>query len=67
MAHSVVELEEPDWEATFDVDPRAAQAMRNALVREVTDTADLVVPAHLPGLAHGRIVTFGDRRRFVTV
>jgi glyoxylase-like metal-dependent hydrolase (beta-lactamase superfamily II) len=67
VAHSVVELEEPDWEATFDVDPRAAQAMRNALVREVTDTADLVVPAHLPGLAHGRIVTFGDRRRFVTV
>jgi hypothetical protein len=41
--------------------------MRNALVREVTDTTDLVVPAHLPGLAHGRIVTFGDRRRFVTV
>ena len=57
VAHSVVELEEPDWEATFDVDPRAAQAMRNALVREVTDTTDLVVPAHLPGLAHGRIVT----------
>ena len=63
----MVELEEPDWEATFDVDPHAARAMRNSLVAEVTDTADLVVPAHLPGLAYGRIVTFEDRRRFVSV
>jgi hypothetical protein len=62
----VVELEEPDWEATFDVDPAAARAMRNALADEVADTTDLVAPAHLPGLALGRIVTFGDRRRFVT-
>lgn len=67
VAHSVVELEEPDWQATFDVDPAAARAMRNALAGEVADTGDVVVPAHLPGLAFGRLVTVGDRRRFVSV
>ncbi|GAA4917364.1 glyoxylase-like metal-dependent hydrolase (beta-lactamase superfamily II) [Actinomycetospora succinea] len=67
VAHSVVELEEPDWQATFDVDPLAAQAMRRRLADEVADTDDLVVPAHLPGLAWGRIVTFGETRRFVAV
>jgi glyoxylase-like metal-dependent hydrolase (beta-lactamase superfamily II) len=65
VAHSVVELAEPDWQATFDVDPAAAQAMRNRLVDEVTDTDDLAAAAHFPGLAFGRVVTFGERRRFV--
>lgn len=67
VAHSVVELEEPDWQAVFDVDPVAAQAMRKRIADEVTDTDDLVVPAHLPGLAFGRIVTVGGRRRFTVV
>jgi glyoxylase-like metal-dependent hydrolase (beta-lactamase superfamily II) len=67
VAHSVVELAEPDWQAVFDVDPLAAQAMRNRLVDEVADTADLVAPGHLPGLAFGRVVTVGERRRFVAV
>ena len=67
VAHSVVELAEPDWQATFDVDPAAAQAMRNRIVDEVTDTDDLVAAAHFPGLAFGRVVTFGARRRFTTV
>ncbi|HEY2195500.1 MAG TPA: MBL fold metallo-hydrolase [Actinomycetospora sp.] len=67
VAHSVVELAEPDWQAVFDVDPLAAQAMRNRLVDEVTDTADLVAPGHLPGLAFGRVVTVGERRTFLTV
>jgi glyoxylase-like metal-dependent hydrolase (beta-lactamase superfamily II) len=65
VAHSVVELAEPDWQATFDIDPAAAQAMRNRIVDEVTDTDDLVAAAHFPGLAFGRIVTFGERRAFV--
>ncbi|HEY2223814.1 MBL fold metallo-hydrolase [Actinomycetospora sp.] len=67
VAHSVVELAEPDWEATFDVDPAAAQAMRNRLVDELTDTDDLVAAAHFPGLAFGRVVTFGEGRAFVAV
>ena len=65
VAHSVVELEEPDWQAVFDVDARAAQAMRNRIADELVDTDDLVAAAHFPGLAFGRIVTVGERRRVV--
>ncbi|MFC5140445.1 MBL fold metallo-hydrolase [Actinomycetospora rhizophila] len=67
VAHSVVELEEPDWQAVFDVDPVAAQAVRHRLADEVADTGDLVAAAHFPGLAFGRIVTVSGRRRFTVV
>ncbi|GAA4889458.1 MBL fold metallo-hydrolase [Actinomycetospora straminea] len=67
VAHSVVELEEPDWQAVFDVDPVAAQAVRHRLADEVAATGDLVAAAHFPGLAFGRIVTVGGRRRFTVV
>jgi glyoxylase-like metal-dependent hydrolase (beta-lactamase superfamily II) len=64
VVHSVVELAEPDWEAVFDVDPVAAGAVRNALADEVTDSADLVVGAHFPGLRFGRVVTTSGHRTF---
>ena len=62
VVHSVVELQERDWEAVFDVDPVAASAVRNAIADEVADSTDLVVGAHFPGLRFGRVVTaFGNR------
>jgi len=64
VVHSVVELEERDWEAVFDVDPVAAAAVRNQLADEVADTADLVVGAHFPGLRFGRVVTVSGERRY---
>jgi hypothetical protein len=64
--HSVVELQEPDWEAVFDVDPKAARAVRAAVVDEVADTADLVVGGHFPGLRFGRVVTTTGGRTFTT-
>jgi glyoxylase-like metal-dependent hydrolase (beta-lactamase superfamily II) len=65
--HSVVELAERDWEAVFDVDPAAASVARNAIADEVADTRDLVVGAHFPDLAFGRVVTTSGSRRFVSV
>lgn len=68
VAHSVVELAEPDWEAVFDVDKRAAQAVRDALARETVDTDTYVVPAHFPRMAFGRIISVPDGgRRWVAV
>jgi glyoxylase-like metal-dependent hydrolase (beta-lactamase superfamily II) len=67
VVHSVVELAERDWEAVFDVDPVAASAARNVLADEVADTDDLVVGAHFPDLAFGRVVTTSGSRRFVSV
>lgn len=62
--HSVVELEERDWQAIFDVDPVAASAARNAIADDVADTEDLLVGAHFPNLLFGRVVTVSGRREF---
>jgi glyoxylase-like metal-dependent hydrolase (beta-lactamase superfamily II) len=67
VVHSVVELGEPDWEAVFDVDPKAARAVRAAVADEVADTADVVVGAHFPGLRFGRVVTTTGRRTFMAL
>lgn len=67
VAHSVVELAEPGWEAVFDVDVRAAQAVRKALVEQTVDTDTYVVPAHFPRMAFGRIVTLPEGRRWVAI
>ncbi|TCK27296.1 MBL fold metallo-hydrolase [Pseudonocardia endophytica] len=67
VVHSVVELAERDWEAVFDVDPAAASVARNLLADEVADADDLVVGAHFPDLAFGRVVTTSGSRRFVSL
>lgn len=67
IAHSVVELAEPDWEAVYDVDKDAAKAVRNAIAEETLDTGTYVVPAHFPRMAFGRVVTTAAGRRWVAV
>lgn len=64
IAHSVVELAEPDWEAVYDVDKEAAKAVRNAVANEALDTDTYVVPAHFPRMAFGRIITTPEGRRW---
>ncbi|MET7542236.1 MBL fold metallo-hydrolase [Streptomyces sp. NPDC005507] len=65
VAHSVVELTAPDWEAVFDVDPRAAQAARNALADELVDGPHALVGGHFPELHFGRLVSTTGQRRFI--
>ncbi|TMU98480.1 MBL fold metallo-hydrolase [Streptomyces sp. DASNCL29] len=65
VAHSIVELTEPDWEAVFDVDPAAARAVRNTLSDELVDGPDALVGAHFPNLHFGRLVTTAGERRFI--
>lgn len=67
VAHSVVELAEPDWEAVYDVDKEAAKAVRNAIAEEALDTDTYVVPAHFPQMAFGRVVTTPAGRRWVAI
>lgn len=67
IAHSVVELAEPDWEAVYDVDKEAAKAVRNAIAEETLDTETYVVPAHFPKMAFGRVVTTPAGRRWQAV
>ncbi|MGK4584148.1 MBL fold metallo-hydrolase [Kitasatospora sp. HPMI-4] len=67
VAHSVVQLSEPDWQVVWDIDPVAASAVRNRLADEVADTEDLLGAAHFPQLRFGRVVTTDGPRRFVAV
>jgi glyoxylase-like metal-dependent hydrolase (beta-lactamase superfamily II) len=64
VAHSVVELTDPNWEAVFDVDPVAASAVRAGLVDELTDSPDAIAAAHFPGLRFGRLVTVSGERQW---
>lgn len=64
IAHSVVELAEPDWEAVFDVDPVAARAVRAAIAQETCDTSTVVAAAHFPDLSFGRVITTPSGRRW---
>lgn len=64
VAHSIVELTEPGWEAVFDVDPAAAKAARAALAGELTGSGDLIAAAHFPGLRFGRLITVNGQRRW---
>ncbi|MCW2944463.1 MAG: beta-lactamase domain protein [Actinoallomurus sp.] len=64
VAHSIVELTDPDWQAVFDVDPIAAKAVRARLADEVADHPDAIAGAHFPGLRFGRLVTVSGRRQW---
>ncbi|MBV6756710.1 MBL fold metallo-hydrolase [Rhodococcus opacus] len=64
VVHSVVELEEPDWEGLVDLDPVNASAVRNAVADEVADTDALVAAAHFPDFQFGRVVRTEQGRKF---
>jgi len=64
VVHTVNELTDPEWEGMFDVDREAANVIRARLADELAESGDLFAPAHLPGLAFGRLITVGGLRRF---
>jgi glyoxylase-like metal-dependent hydrolase (beta-lactamase superfamily II) len=58
-----VQLSEPEWSGTGDVDPKLARRMQEALAREIEGTDTLVASMHFPGLTFGRILT-GEGKRY---
>ncbi|MCL4422515.1 MAG: MBL fold metallo-hydrolase [Actinobacteria bacterium] len=67
IAHCVIELTDPTWEAVFDVNPTAARATRAILSDEVAGSPDALAAAHFPGLRFGRLITVEGKRRFVFI
>ena len=65
VAHCPVELVDDEWAGLGDVDPRLAQATRNALAREIEGRDIPVAAAHFPGLVFGRLLLGEGRRRWV--
>lgn len=63
--HAVVQLAERDWTVVWDADPHAASAVRNTLADEAAARGDVVVAAHFPGMAFGRVGVVEGQRRFV--
>lgn len=61
-----LQVEEPDFHALSDVDPRLAARTRDALLREVEGSGHPMTAAHFPDLAFGRVLA-GKGRRFVPV
>ena len=61
-----VQLEEPDWSAMSDVDPKMSARTREALFAELEGTDTLTVGAHFPGLEFGRVLA-GEGKRYFSV
>jgi len=59
-----VQLEETDWGAMSDVDPKLSARTREALFKELEGSGDLTIGAHFPGLEFGRVLRGEGKRYF---
>ncbi|MGH9971197.1 MAG: MBL fold metallo-hydrolase, partial [Pyrinomonadaceae bacterium] len=58
-------FDHPDWHNAFDHDPEEAARVRVRLLRELAETGEPLVAAHLPVPAVGRVAVASDVFRFV--
>ncbi len=58
-----VQLEETEWGAMSDIDPKMSARTREALFKELEGTNDLMIGAHFPGLQFGRVM-MGEGKRY---
>jgi glyoxylase-like metal-dependent hydrolase (beta-lactamase superfamily II) len=65
-AHNPAQLLAPEYTSVIDVDPALAQATREVLAAELTDTGTLITMTHHGGNRLGRLVGDGERRRWET-
>jgi glyoxylase-like metal-dependent hydrolase (beta-lactamase superfamily II) len=62
-----VGFEHPDWFNGFEHDPEEAARIRVRLLRELTETGELLVATHLPFPSVGHVAVDGDDFRWVPV
>ncbi|WP_089156373.1 MBL fold metallo-hydrolase [Micromonospora sp. NBS 11-29] len=55
MLHHGVQLERPDWSIRYCVQPGDSAEQRRLLLERAADSGDLLVPAHFPFPAAGRV------------
>jgi glyoxylase-like metal-dependent hydrolase (beta-lactamase superfamily II) len=65
LMHHPLQCAEPDWSSCFCVDPAGSARTRRAVLERYAGTPTLVLPAHFPTPAAGRIVRAGTGFRFV--
>lgn len=59
-----VQLEETDWGAMSDIDPKLASRTRQALFDELEGSGDRAIAMHFPGLQFGRVLRGEGKRYF---
>jgi len=62
-----VGFDHPDWHNGFEHDPEEAARVRIRMLREMSETGELLVATHLPFPSVGRVAINGDAFRWVPV
>jgi glyoxylase-like metal-dependent hydrolase (beta-lactamase superfamily II) len=62
---SPLNVEHPDWAASFDVWPEQVVASRLEFVEEFCRAGSLVLTSHFPGSGVGRVIVEGGNRRWL--
>lgn len=65
VVHAIGELTEPEWVSVYDLDPKAAGAIRNQIAEEVIESGDVFASAHFPELGFGRLINADGMREFL--
>jgi len=60
-----VGFDQPEWHNGFEHDPEEAARVRIRLLRELTDTGELLVATHMPFPSIGHVAVAGDVFRWV--
>jgi len=64
LMHHPLQCAEPDWNSCFCVNPAQSAATRREFLTEHAETPTLVMPAHFPSPAAGRIIRKDNAWRF---
>ena len=64
VLHHPLQVKYPEWSAAFCEDSAMSAACRRRFVERHADSGTLILPAHFPAPAAGRIESAGDRWRY---
>jgi glyoxylase-like metal-dependent hydrolase (beta-lactamase superfamily II) len=64
VIHHPIQVKYPEWSAAFCEDPVMSADCRRRFVERHADSGTLILPAHFPAPAAGRILSAGDRWRY---
>lgn len=59
-----IQLEDSEWSAMSDIDPKLSARSREAMFKELEGTNDVAVASHFPGLEFGRVLRGEGKRYF---
>lgn len=67
VSHHPLQVANPGWNSAGDLDAERAAQTRQAIIRRLAETGDLLAAGHYPGSGFGRVEVDGDGYRFVPV